>query len=215
MENNDTLNDVLDMVSGADDPAENGVKKIKDRAKAYADRLNKDREKIKTQVESEYKSKLSKLLGVEIKDLTQEELDTIINTKIDDSDIVKNANTIIEENNKLKVKAALDENINKIKAINPAVDTVEKLMALPDYAKIEEKHKKGYELYDAYVSVIGFQNNNQPGTQPGVKQGVAANTVAYVQPESISDETLSMYRKAFPGKTDEDIIKLYRRDREN
>ena len=209
MENEITL-EALDAITNVDDTADNSVKKIKDGVKRYSERLNKDREKITTEVETQYKSKLSKILGVEIKDLTEEAINEALKIKIEDSDVVKEANKVIEANNAKLVQEALDANINKIKALNPNIDSAEKLCELPQYDEIKAKVDKGYELYDAYVSVVGFDSNST-GSAP-VKKSIDSKTISYVQPETISDATLSFYQKAFPNKTKEEIIAMYRRD---
>lgn len=211
MENDITL-EALDAVTNADDTADNSVKKIKDGVKRYSERLNADREKIKNQLETDYKSKLSTLLGVEIKDLTQDEIDTAIKAKIEDSDVVKEANKIIETNNARLVQENLDNNIAKIKAINPDIDTVEKLCAHPQYDDIKAKIDKGYELYDAYISVVGFENNSSKSQSSVVKPNINSKTIPYVQPETMTDTTLEFYKKAFPNKTKEEILAMYRRD---
>ena len=159
MENDITL-EALEAITNADDTADNSVKKIKDGVKRYSERLNNDRQKIRTDVENQYKSKLSKILGVEIKDLTEEAINEALKIKIEDSDVVKEANKVIEANNAKLVQEALDANISKIKALNPDIDSAEKLCQHPQYDKIKEKIDKGYELYDAYISVVGFNNNS-------------------------------------------------------
>ena len=209
MENEITL-EAVDAITNVDDTADNSVKKIKDGVKRYSERLNKDREKITTEVETQYKSKLSKILGVEVKDLTEEAINEALKIKIEDSDVVKEANKIIEANNAKLVQEALDKNINKIKALNPSIDSAEKLCELPQYDEIKAKVDKGYELYDAYISVVGFDSNST-GSAP-VKKSIDSKTISYVQPETISDATLSFYQKAFPNKTKEEIIAMYRRD---
>ena len=171
--------------------------------------MNKDREKIRNEIESNYKSTLSKMLGVDIKDLTQEELDKAINSKIENSDVVKEANKIIEDNNAKLVQENIDTNISKIKALNPTIDTIEKLCAHPQYEAIKAKVDKGYELYDAYVSVVGFNTQSSNNT---IRKGIDSKTISYVQPDNISEATLSFYRKAFPNKTDAEILELYKRD---
>ena len=208
MENDITL-EALDIITDADNTADNSVKKIKNGVKQYSERLNKDREKIRNEIESNYKSTLSKMLGVDIKDLTQEELDKAINSKIENSDVVKEANRIIEDNNAKLVQENIDTNISKIKALNPTIDTIEKLCAHPQYEAIKAKVDKGYELYDAYVSVVGFNNQSSNNT---VRKGIDSKTISYVQPDNISEATLSFYRKAFPNKTDAEILELYKRD---
>lgn len=208
MENDITL-EALDIITDADNTADNSVKKIKNGVKQYSERLNKDREKIRNEVESNYKSTLSKMLGVDIKDLTQEELDKAINSKIENSDVVKEANKIIEDNNAKLVQENIDTNISKIKALNPAIDTIEKLCTHPQYEAIKAKVDKGYELYDAYVSVVGF---NTPSSNNTIRKGIDSKTISYVQPDNISEATLSFYRKAFPNKTDTEILELYKRD---
>ena len=208
MENDITL-EALDIITDADNTADNSVKKIKNGVKQYSERLNKDREKIRNEIESNYKSTLSKMLGVDIKDLTQEELDKAINSKIENSDVVKEANKIIEDNNAKLVQENIDTNISKIKALNPAIDTIEKLCAHPQYEAIKAKVDKGYELYDAYVSVVGF---NTQSSNNIVRKGIDSKTISYVQPDNISEATLSFYRKAFPNKTDAEILELYKRD---
>ena len=201
MENDITL-EALDAITNADDTADNSVKKIKDGVKRYSERLNNDRQKIRTDVENQYKSKLSKILGVEIKDLTEEAINEALKIKIEDSDVVKEANKVIEANNAKLVQEALDANISKIKALNPDIDSAEKLCQHPQYDKIKEKIDKGYELYDAYISVVGFNNNSNAGNP--VKKSIDSKT--------ISDATLAYYQKAFPNKTKEEIIAMYRRD---
>lgn len=208
MENDITL-EALDIITDADNTADNSVKKIKNGVKQYSERLNKDREKIRNEIESNYKSTLSKMLGVDIKDLTQEELDKAINSKIENSDVVKEANKIIEDNNAKLVQENIDTNISKIKALNPTIDTIEKLCAHPQYEAIKAKVDKGYELYDAYVSVVGFNTQSSNNT---IRKGIDSKTISYVQPDNISEATLSFYRKAFPNKTDAEILELYKRD---
>ena len=202
--------EALEAISGADDTADNSVKKLKNGVKQYSERLNKDREKIRTELEAKYKSELSKILGVDIKEFTKDEINNALKIKIEDSDVVKEANKVIEANNAKLVQENLDTNINKIKALNPSIDTVEKLCAHPQYNDIKAKVDKGYELYDAYISVVGITSNST-GTNP-VRQSIDSKTISYVQPETISDATLQFYMKAFPNKTKEEIIAMYRRD---
>ena len=209
MENDITL-EALEAITNADDTADNSVKKIKDGVKRYSERLNNDRQKIRTDVENQYKSELSKILGVEIKDLTEEAINEALKIKIEDSEVVKEANKVIEANNAKLVQEALDTNISKIKALNPDIDSAEKLCQHPQYDKIKEKVDKGYELYDAYISVVGFNNNSNAGNP--VKKSIDSKTISYIQPETISDATLTYYQKAFPNKTKEEIITMYRRD---
>ena len=158
MENDITL-EALDAITNADDTADNSVKKIKDGVKRYSERLNNDRQKIRTDVENQYKSQLSAILGVEIKDLTKEAIDEAFKIKLENSDVVKEANKVIEANNARLIQETLDTNINKIKALNPDIDNVDKLCKHPQYDDIKAKVDKGYELYDAYVSVVGFNNS--------------------------------------------------------
>lgn len=209
MENDITL-EALEAITNADDTADNSVKKIKDGVKRYSERLNNDRQKIRTDIENQYKSELSKILGVEIKDLTEEAINEALKIKIEDSDVVKEANKVIEANNAKLVQEALDANISKIKALNPDIDSAEKLCQHPQYDKIKEKIDKGYELYDAYISVVGFNNNSNTGNP--VRKSIDSKTISYVLPETISDATLTYYQKAFPNKTKEEIIAMYRRD---
>ena len=210
MENDITL-EALEAITNADDTADNSVKKIKDGVKRYSERLNADRLKIKTELENQYKSELSQYFGTDIKSLSKADIDEAIKLKIEDSDVVKEANKIIEANNAKLVQEALDANINKIKALNPDIDTAEKLCAHPQYNDIKAKVDKGYELYDAYISVVGITSSSTTGTSP-VRQSIDSKTISYVQPETISDATLQFYMKAFPNKTKEEIIAMYRRD---
>ena len=210
MENDITL-EALDAISNADDTADNSVKKIKDGVKRYSERLNADRIKIRTELENQYKSELSQYFGTDIKSLSKEDIDEAIKLKIENSDVVKEANKIIEANNAKLVQEALDANINKIKALNPDIDTAEKLCAHPQYNDIKAKVDKGYDLYDAYISVVGFGNQNTNSNNT-VKKSIDSKTISYVQPETISDATLAYYQKAFPNKTKEEIIAMYRRD---
>lgn len=210
MENDITL-EALDAITNADDTADNSVKKIKDGVKRYSERLNADRQKIRTELENQYKSELSQYFGTDIKSLSKADIDEAIKLKIEDSDVVKEANKIIEANNAKLVQEALDANINKIKALNPDIDTAEKLCAHPQYNDIKAKVDKGYELYDAYISVVGITSSSTTGTNP-VRQSIDSKTISYVQPETISDATLQFYMKAFPNKTKEEIIAMYRRD---
>ena len=207
---NDITLEALDAISNADDTADNSVKKIKDGVKRYSERLNADRIKIRTELENQYKSELSQYFGTDIKSLSKEDIDEAIKLKIENSDVVKEANKIIEANNAKLVQEALDANINKIKALNPDIDTAEKLCAHPQYNDIKAKVDRGYELYDAYISVVGITSNST-GTNP-VRQSIDSKTISYVQPETISDATLQFYMKAFPNKTKEEIIAMYRRD---
>ena len=210
MENDITL-EALEAITNADDTADNSVKKIKDGVKRYSERLNADRIKIRTELENQYKSELSKYFGTDIKSLSKDDIEEAIKLKIEDSEVVKEANKIIEANNAKLVQDALDANINKIKALNPDIDTAEKLCAHPQYNEIKAKVDKGYELYDAYISVVGITSSSTTGTNP-VRQSIDSRTISYVQPETISYATLQFYMKAFPNKTKEEIIAMYRRD---
>ena len=210
MENDITL-EALEAIANADDTADNSVKKIKDGVKRYSERLNADRIKIRTELENQYKSELSKYFGTDIKSLSKDDIEEAIKLKIEDSEVVKEANKIIEANNAKLVQDDLDANINKIKALNPDIDTAEKLCAHPQYNEIKAKVDKGYELYDAYISVVGITSSSTTGTNP-VRQSIDSKTISYVQPETISDATLQFYMKAFPNKTKEEIIAMYRRD---
>lgn len=211
MENEITL-EALDAITNVEDTADNSVKKIKDGVKRYSERLNEDRKKIRTEIDNQYKSELSKLLGVELKDLTQATIDDALKIKIENSDVVKEANKIIEANNAKIVQETLENNINKIKSINPEIDSAEKLCAHPQYNDIKAKVDKGYELYDAYISVVGITSQPSGSTTIPQKKSIDSKTIAYVQPETISDATLSFYQKAFPNKTKEELIAMYRRD---
>ena len=210
MENDITL-EALEAITNADDTADNSVKKIKDGVKRYSERLNADRIKIRTELENQYKYELSKYFGTDIKSLSKDDIEEAIKLKIEDSEVVKEANKIIEANNAKLVQDALDANINKIKALNPDIDTAEKLCAHPQYNEIKAKVDKGYELYDAYISVVGITSSSTTGTNP-VRQSIDSRTISYVQPETISDATLQFYMKAFTNKTKEEIIAMYRRD---
>ena len=135
--------EALDAISNVDDTADNSVKKIKDGVKRYSERLNADREKIRTEIDNQYKSKLSKLLGVELKDLTQETIDEAIKIKIEDSDVVKEANKVIEANNAKLVQEALEHDLKDTTTVIIAekivsVMNADKILVLDDGKLVAE-----------------------------------------------------------------------------
>ena len=67
-------------------------------------------------------------------------------------------------------------------------------------------------MYDAYISVVGFENTSSNSQSSIVKPNINSKTIPYVQPETMTEATLEFYKKAFPNKTKEEILAMYRRD---
>lgn len=201
----DELNDILD---SSDIGADNS-NRVKSAAKKYSDRLNKDREHIRSELSTEYLSTLSKALGVEVKSFATEDLENAIKDAISQNETVKNANEVLKENEAKKVQEVLNENIKKIKAINSSIQTLDDIAKLDNYNDIKVKLDKGYDLYDAYISVCGLP---KPGNDNYRRVSLDSKTVSYVKPETMSSDEFKLYKMAFPNKTNEEILAMYRRD---
>lgn len=208
MNSENYANDELDEIINSSDIGADNADKVKSAAKKYSDRLNKDRERIRGELSTDYLSALSKALGVDVKSFTAEDLKSAIDNAISQNETVKNANEVLKENEAKKVQEVLNENVNKIKSVNASIKSLDDVCKLDKYADIQAKVDKGYDLYDAYISVYGFPT----GGDTPKRVSLDSRTVSYVKPETMSDGEFAIYKKAFPNKTPEEILAMYRRD---
>lgn len=97
---NDELDDIIDSSSIGADNAD----KVKNAAKKYSERLNKDREHIRSELSTEYLSTLSKALGVDVKSFNTEDLKSAIENAISQSETVKTLMKFLKRTKQRKSK---------------------------------------------------------------------------------------------------------------
>lgn len=230
----------IEDVEFADGPSaqEQDVKdtKNKDKTKAYSERLNADRAKIKAELEAENKAKLDAIaqgrgfdtwdeleeysnkqaledLGVTDSDAFEKYIDNLIskNPKIIE------ANRILEEQAQRDRDAQIEREIEKIHELDESIKTVEDLLASPNYDSVLEKVKQGVTLLDAYRlanfdSIVGRASDKaSQKTYENVanKSHIKTATGRAVNDIVVPNDVLSIYKKNMPNWTEEQIKKHY------
>ena len=209
---------------------------VKSSTKEYSERLNKDREKIRKEIEEEYKLKndnLAKARGFE----NWEELEEASNREmleglgvndteefkkylkyvIDNNPTMVEAKAIIAEEQRRNAEKQLQEDIETISKIDPSITSIADLLAHPSYAGIADKVQKGMNIVDAY-KLENFEALTSKRSDAAVAH--AMNNInnkghmTTVNGTASSDvaiptEIYAMYKAFNPNMTDEQIRKHY------
>ena len=208
----------------------------KDKTKAYSERLNADRAKIRAELEAENIAKLDAIaqgrgfenwkeleeysnkqaledLGVTDSDAFSKYIDNIIskNPKIIE------ANRILEEQAARDRDAKLNEEILKIHELDESIKTIDDLLASPNYDSVLEKVKAGASLLDAYrlanfdILMGKASDRGSQKTYENVanKSHIKTSTGRAVNDIVVPSEVLSIYKKNMPNWTEEQIKKHY------
>jgi hypothetical protein len=118
-----------------------------------------------------------------------------------------------------KNKAAFDEEMRKIAELDPTVTSVEELRAKPYFADVYAKVQRGYTLYDAVRLATEESRIAQIAAGSAKSAAVKAASKAHLVPTaargqgavSVPAEVAEQYRVFFPGITDAEISKLYKK----
>lgn len=208
----------------------------KSKTKEYSERLNADRAKIRAELEAENNAKLDAIaqgrgfenwkeleeysnkqaledLGVTDSDAFEKYIDTIIskNPKIIE------ANRILEEQAVRDRDAKLVEEITKIHELDESINSVDDLLASPNYDTVLEKVKQGASLLDAYrlanfdILMGKASDKASQKTYENVanKSHIKTATGRAVNDIVVPNDVLSIYKKNMPNWTEEQIKKHY------
>lgn len=208
----------------------------KARTKAYSERLNKEREKIRQEVETEHKNKLNAIAKARNFDSWEEleeydeqerlrtmgiedgpEFKTFLNELITKNPIVKEAQAILIKQKEQDKENFLKEQIKLISQIDKSIVTLDDLVKLDRYDEFAKKIDKGYDLVDAYK--ITYFDKIKTNNIETAKQTVLNNIDSKSHLKSVSgaagkeihvpDDIMAMYKKNVPGMSEADIRKHY------
>jgi len=221
------------------DGAPNGDTIVEDKkitTKAFSERLNREKEKLKQDFErnkAEELNKIAKSRGFssweELENLDRKEklenmgitdIDTfqaVIRDAISKDPIVLEAKNIIESQKKKEQDNAINDAIREISNIDSTIKSIDDLLALDNYDEFYGLVEKGYTLVDAYK----ISNFDKISTR---KAASAAQDVLtkidsknHIKPikgsaskeVTVPEEVIAQYKKNIPGMTEEQIRKHY------
>ena len=118
-----------------------------------------------------------------------------------------------------QAQAAIENDIRELSRIDPAIKSIDDLLALPEYPGIEACVKRGYSIVDAY-KVQRFESALSASEKSGKQAAInAARSKTHLAAhggnstgkglKSIPESMLSGLREQFPGKTKDELTKLY------
>lgn len=218
------------------DVADGEENEKKARTKAYSERLNNEREKIRKEVETEQKTRLDNIAKARNFDSWEEleeydeqerlrnmgiedssEFKTFLNELITKNPIVKEAQTILTKQKEADKENFLKEQITTISQIDKSIKTLDDLVKLDRYDEFAAKIDKGYDLVDAYK--ITYFDKIKTNNIEAAKQTVLNNIDSKSHLKSatgvsgkevhVPEDIMAMYRKNIPGMSDADIRKHY------
>lgn len=206
--------------------------------KAYSERLNREREKIRSEIEQESKNKLDAIAKArnftsweELEEYDEQErlekmgientaeFKTFLDTLISKNSIVKEAQMILETQKAQDKQRFITEQITAISKIDSSIKTLDDLTTLDRYDEFASKIDKGYTLVDAYKLV--YFDKLKSGDIEKAKQTAINNIDSKSHMKStqgasgndihVPAEIIAMYKKNIPGMSDADIRKHYAR----
>jgi len=209
---------------------------VKNSTKEYSERLNRDREKIRKEIEEEYKLKndnLAKARGfenwAELEEASNREMlegfgvnDTEGFNKYLENVIANNpamlqAKAIIAEDQRKNAERQIQEDIVTISKIDPSITSIADLLAHPSYANIAKKVENGMNLVDAY-KLENFEALTNKRSDAAVAH--AMNNISNKShmttmngrastDVAVPSDVYAMYKTFNPNMTDEEIRKHY------
>lgn len=209
---------------------------VKNSTKEYSERLKKDREKIRQEIEEEYKLKndnLAKARGYENwaeleeasnRELLEglgvndtEEFNKYLKYAIDNNPAIIEANNIINNQKKAEAERQLQADVAEISKLDPTIKDVNDLLAHPSYDRVYEKVQNGMSILDAY-KLENFEALTNRTSAAAVSHAVnnienkshmgtiSGNASKDV---AIPTEVLEMYKAFNPNMTEEQIRNDY------
>lgn len=213
--------------------------KAKNSTKEYSERLKKDREAIRAEIEKEQNEKLERIaksrgfdsweeleeysnnqqledLGVEDKDAFNNYINNVINNN---PEILK-ARKIIAEQEARDSEARLEKEIMEISKLDPSIKTVQDLVNHPSYNNIVNRVQKGASVLDAYKleNFDVLTNRTADAAAQSVynninnKQHLKTTTGNATTDVVVPSEVYAMYKRNLPTWTDEQIKKHYAKE---
>ena len=118
-----------------------------------------------------------------------------------------------------RAAAKLAEEIKQISKLNPAIKSVEDITKSENYPEIYERVKRGYTLYDAYLSVNHAKMSDRSAASArqkalndmSSKEHLTASSQRGKGAVSVPKDVADAYREFNPKATDAEIIKHYNR----
>lgn len=226
----DDIEDTDDAV-GEETEDEDVEEKIS-KTKAFSNRLNKERETLRNQIEAEALKKLDAIaksrnfeswseleeydekekisnMGIENPD----EFKSYIDDLISKNPIVKEAQEVLNKQKQADLEDYVKSQMKEITKLDPSIKTLNDLVTLDHYSDFSNKLDKGYSLVDAY-KVTYFNRitekskesalNNLEG-KSHLKSTSGKGSTSVRVPQDIIDT----YRKNIPDMTDDEIRKHY------
>lgn len=167
----ETETDQIASDEGSNDDLENELS-FTDTQK-YSKRLNKDREKIREELEEESNKRIedelddtAKSLGYDSWEDYQEHIkvakldnlgvtdtdafEEIVKSAVEESDAVKEAKKIIEQNKRKEQEKLLTDEIKQVSELDPSIKDISDFTKLENYDEFEQLVRRGYTLVEAY-----------------------------------------------------------------
>jgi len=205
---------------------------VKSTTKEYSERLKKDREKIRKEIEAEYneqRDNLAKARGFENwKELEEqsnremleglgvtdtEEFNRYLEHVLSTNPTMLEAKTIIANQQRENAERQLQEDVVAISKIDPSITSVADLLSHPSYQGVYEKVQKGMSLYDAY-RLENFETLTNRTSAAAVSHAVNnienkghLGTISGSTSKDVAvpDDVYELYKEINPNMSDEDI----------
>lgn len=208
------------------------------KTKAYSERLNKDREKLRLELEKEAQAKLDAIAKArnfdswaELEEFDQtekitgmgidnpDEFKKMINDLIINNPIVQEAQKVLNKQKKEDQEVYIKTQISEINKLDNGIKTINDLVKLDKYDEFTEKLDKGYSLVDAYK--LTYFDKIKNNVEEDAKQNTLTNLESKSHLKNISgkgskdvyvpDEIMATYKKNMPDMSEEEIRKHYSR----
>lgn len=208
----------------------------KARTKEYSERLNKEREKIRAEIEFQQQSKLNAIAKTrgfdtwdELEEYSERErlehigvtdhdgFKSLMEEMIQKNPTVKQAQEILAKQEQERRDSFVKEQIKEINSFDTDIKTIDDLTRLDRYDDLIKKVEKGYDLVDAYKLVYFDKVKNKE--VESTKQKVLNNLESKEHLKTVSGgaakeihvpaDIMAMYKKNIPSMSEADIRKHY------
>lgn len=238
-ENQDNTSEIKVGETNEIDNEETNEPKTKDSTKEYSERLKKDREKIRQELEKEQASKLDAIArsrGFEnweeleeesnkqqIEDLGITDVDAFnkyLNEAIANNPEMIKAKRVLQEQEARESEKRLEEEIAKIGQLDPNIKNVNDLLNHPTYEAILNRVKNGQTVLDAY-KLENFEMLTLRQTESAKqsvynninnKSHVKTSKGAVTKDVVVPQDVYIMYKRNLPSWSDEQIKKHYAKE---
>lgn len=218
------------------DAVEDTEDEKKARTKEYSERLNKEREKIRAEIESQQQTKLDAIAKTrgfdtwdELEEYSERErlehigvtdhdgFKSLMEEMIQKNPTVRQAQEILAKQEQERRDSFVKEQIKEINSFDTDIKTIDDLTRLDRYDDLVKKVEKGYDLVDAYKLVYFDKVKNKE--VESTKQKVLNNLESKEHLKTVSGgaakeihvpaDIMAMYKKNIPSMSEADIRKHY------